>query len=151
MNAVELNNILVAIDGSQPAYRATAMAAKLAEKLGTSLILLHIIRDKPLPKELQDMIEFEQINDSRIDILKNSGQMILDKAKEIAEQNRVVSVTSEMKQGNPADIIVDFAEKNSVDLIVLGRRGLGEVKAMLLGSVSRKVTNLTAINCLTIK
>ncbi len=127
------------------------MAAELASKLGASLALLHVISDKPLPKELQDMIEFEQINDSRNDILKNSGELILDKAVHIVKLRIQADSSRQIEQGDPADAIVQYAEDNQVDLIVLGRRGLNEDNAMLLGSVSRKVTNLTTINCLMVK
>ncbi|MEE8287527.1 MAG: universal stress protein [Gammaproteobacteria bacterium] len=44
-----------------------------------------------------------------------------------------------------------YAKRRKADLIVLGTRGLGQVKGMLMGSVSRKVTNLSDISCLIIR
>ena len=51
-------------------------------------------------------------------------------------------------QGDPANTIMAFANQHRADMIVMGTRGLGQVESMLLGSVSRKVTNLSRTNCL---
>ena len=146
-----LKKLLVVIDGSDACYRAVDLAATLAAKLDASLCLLHVISDAPLPKELRQMIEYEQINESRLDILKNSGSVMLDNAAERAGKQGARKIEQAMRQGDPADAIVQFAEDNDIDLIVMGRRGLGQLKALLLGSVSRKVCNTTTISCLTVK
>ncbi len=143
--------LLVAVDGSDASYRAAAAAGALAAQLDATLLALHVISDAPLPKELRQMIELEQINESRLEILKNSGTMILDRVAAKARESGAQRIETEMRQGDPADVIVKAADEGQVDLIVMGHRGLGEVKALLLGSVSRKVCNLAAVNCLTVK
>jgi nucleotide-binding universal stress UspA family protein len=59
-------------------------------------------------------------------------------------------VESDIGTGDPANAIVGYADRNGIDLIVLGSRGLGQVEGMLMGSVSRKVSNLAAVACMVV-
>ena len=53
--------------------------------------------------------------------------------------------------GNPADEIVEFAKQKQIDLIVMGSRGLSDIKGLFLGSVSHKVSHLAECTCITVK
>ena len=53
--------------------------------------------------------------------------------------------------GNPADEILQQAEKSKADLIVTGRRGLGGLASLVLGSVSHKVSQNAPCTCMTVK
>jgi nucleotide-binding universal stress UspA family protein len=52
--------------------------------------------------------------------------------------------------GDPAGVIVDIARARGADLIMLGRRGLGTLARLLLGSVSHKVIQVADRPCLTV-
>lgn len=56
-----------------------------------------------------------------------------------------------MLQGDPAQEIIEFSRKNSIDMIVIGSRGAGTVETLLLGSVSHKVCHLANCTCVTVK
>ncbi len=56
-----------------------------------------------------------------------------------------------MDAGDPATEIVSYADRNAIDLVVMGSRGLGQVESMLMGSVSRKVGNKTKADWLLVK
>ncbi len=146
-----INAILVATDASPQAKRAVDWAAEIAARFGASLNLLHVIRDMQLPEELRSMAEVEKIEGQRLDVLRFVGQKILAEATQRAAAKGAEEVRSAIGEGDPANTILHHARNNGVDLIVLGTRGLGSVKGTLLGSVSRKVTNLSEINCLTVK
>ena len=60
-------------------------------------------------------------------------------------------VTVQVVEGKAADNIIAAAAKENADLIVMGRRGLGDVAGLLMGSVSHKVTHLSDCACLTVK
>ena len=145
------SNILVAIDGSATAVRGLEMAIELAKPFGAKLHLLHVVRDMQLPKELQKMVEVENIKGPRQDMLEMVGDQILNQAKRTAESKGVKSVVSDIGTGDPASSIVKHAEHKGVDLIILGSRGLGQVESLLLGSVSRKVSSLAKVPCLIAK
>ncbi|NQU72224.1 MAG: universal stress protein, partial [Rhodospirillales bacterium] len=48
-------------------------------------------------------------------------------------------------------VIIEYAEQHDIDMIVIGSRGLGDLKGMLLGSVSHKVAHLAECSCITVK
>ena len=63
----------------------------------------------------------------------------------------IVFLIMAMIPGDPATAIARYAQRNKIDLIVMGTRGLGNVKGMLMGSVSRKVANACNVNLLIVR
>ena len=61
------------------------------------------------------------------------------------------SVRTVLREGDPAAAIRDLAREEKPDIIVMGRRGLGDLAGLLLGSVSQKVLHLAECACLTVK
>ena len=144
-------NILVAIDGSESSARAFEVAAGLSEKFGAGLHLLHVVREMQVPLYPGIMEEYEKLLRQRHDVLNTAGEQLLNQTKRVAKSKGVPSVETFVASGDPATAIVEHAAKQKIDLIVLGSRGLGRVTGMLMGSVSRKVSNTTGANCLIIK
>ncbi|UCH19826.1 MAG: universal stress protein [Deltaproteobacteria bacterium] len=73
-----------------------------------------------------------------------------------AAQNQVKAkglkiVKATVSRGDPAEEIVKFSKNNDIDMIVIGSRGLGQTKGILLGSVSSKVCHLSECTCVTVK
>lgn len=139
--------LLVPVDGSAHANRAVDMAIELAKCHGASALLLHVIRDLSLPKEILEMIAAGEVTAPRTQILQDSADIILDRAKERFEKAGLSEVKGEFLMGDPASTILAYAEQNGVDLIVVGQRGLGPYEG-LLGGVARRLINMTRISCL---
>jgi nucleotide-binding universal stress UspA family protein len=146
-----IHTILVATDASPSSNKAIDTAADLAAKYGASLRLLHVIRQMQLPVELRNMAEVEKLVGSRAEVMSFVASKILADAEARAKSFGVTDVHTESIEGEPATTIIDHANQHGVDLIVMGTRGLGTVKSMMLGSVSRKVSNLSGINCLIVR
>jgi nucleotide-binding universal stress UspA family protein len=139
--------ILVPVDGSAHGKRAVDTAVELAKCHGSSILLLHVIRDLSLPKEILDMMAAGEITASRRQILEDSAEIILDNARGKFESAGVEDVQGEFVIGDPAHRILEYAGQNDVDLIVLGHRGLGPNEG-LLGGVARKIVNMTKTSVL---
>ena len=146
-----IRTILVATDASPASNRAIDMAADLADKYGASLHLLHVIRQMQLPVELRNMAEVEKLVGSRSEVMGYVARKILTDAEARAESFGVTDVHAESIEGEPATTIIDRANALGADLIVMGTRGLGKVRSMMLGSVSRKVSNLSGVDCLIVR
>lgn len=146
-----LNNILVATDASPAANRAVATAADLAAHYGATLHILYVIREMQVPDNLRRMAEVEKISTYRDDVYQFVSDKILADAKERARKKGAKDIKTVAGEGDPATVIQSQASRRNADLIVLGTRGLGKVKSQLLGSVSRKVTNLAKANCLVVR
>ena len=139
--------ILVPVDGSKHARRAVETAVELSKCHGSSVFLLHVIRDLSLPEELLAMVRTGEVNESRMEILQNSAEIILDNARRKFEEAGIAGVQSDYIMGDPASKILEYAGQNGVDLIVIGYRGLGPTPS-LLGGVARKLVNMTDISVL---
>ena len=146
-----INRILVTTDGSRAANRAIGLAALMAVKHDASLYLLNVIRDMQLPPELRKMAKIENIGQERQDELEFVAEKILGDAERRAKRKGVKAVRKATGQGDPATAIAKHTQRNKIDLIVMGTRGYGVVKGMLMGSVSRKVANSSNVNLLIVR
>ncbi len=145
-----IKKILVASDASPAANRAVTMAAQIAGKFDADLSILYVIRDMQLPPEIERMAEIEKIKGDRTEIMQVVAETAMKGAKAQAEQSGAKRVQTSIASGDPSNAILQAAKEQNADLVVLGTRGLGQVQGMLLGSVSRKVSNLLPGNCLII-
>ncbi|MFN2225470.1 MAG: universal stress protein [Anaerolineae bacterium] len=139
--------ILVPVDGSKHAKRAVEMAVELARCHGSTVFLLHVIRNLSLPPEIMEMIRSGDVTESRLEILQNSAEIILENARKKFEEAGLTGIKSEYVMGDPATRILEYAGEHGMDLIVLGHRGLGPT-AGLLGGVARKLVNMTTVSIL---
>jgi nucleotide-binding universal stress UspA family protein len=140
--------IIAPVDGSEISYKALDAALILSEKLGSNITAIHVMEDIPVTniesqKLLNDMLEISAV-------CKQHGKNILSKCSETAK-NKGLNVNTVLLKGNPASIILDFCRNGKCDLIIMGNRGLGEIKEFILGSVSSKILHNSPCPVLLIK
>ncbi len=143
--------ICVAVDGSDSSHEAVRAASELANQFGAKLVLIHVIRPMKSPQELQRYIKEDDLATIRHSALENVGQEIIAKAVEIATSHAVDNPRHTILSGDPAGQIIEAAKQQSADLIVMGTRGLGKLEGALIGSISRKVTEMSEANVLIVK
>ena len=149
-----MTKILVAIDGSDHAWKALDLAVEIARCWQAQLIALHVVEFEPLPDALREFAYAEQIpleeERERYHSL-GFGDALAQRAARVARERGLTAVTPRSAEGRPATTILEVAKNEKVDMIVLGSRGLSEPKALFLGSVSHKVANLAECTCVTVK
>jgi len=136
-----MRTILVGLDGSESADRATEFSATLAKACGAKLVLVCVAAvDAHLTVDagFKAMLESEQITLG--EFLENEARMTLEKAKPRAEKIRGGSVGTVVRLGEAAETIIALLPEYDDPLIVVGRRGRGQLAGLLLGSVSQKLT-----------
>ena len=146
-----INKILVATDASAASNRAVSFAAGLSVQHEAELLILNVIRDMQLPQELREAPEFEAFYNAREDLMRKAADRILTDARKIARKHGARKVQTAIGSGDPATSVAGFAKRRKIDLIVVGTRGLSKIKAASMGSVSRKLLDLTETNCLVIR
>ena len=136
-NEKKFSKILVAVDGSQASMDAADQAIEMARKYNSELIALHVI--------LSDTTIFGTNPPQHIDEIKQQAQQYLDKIKQKLpnqhDNNKIQMRTELISSATAVAGIVGFAEKENVDLIVIGTRGRSGFKRLLLGSVASGVVN----------
>lgn len=130
--------ILVPVDGSEKAAKAALHGAELASKLGADLTLFHVVPS--IPAYINTSPDhFSSVQQSIMDEFFRHGQEILTQVKEDLAAYRL-NISTDITIGQPADEICKKAKDIGCDLLVMGSRGLGEIKGYLMGSVSNRVT-----------
>ncbi len=144
--------ILAATDGSDHAERAVEVAAAIADIYDATLILVHVLPDvvnERLPEYLEKLVEFERLDVG--EALNAIGESIIHQAQQKAWKQGVKDIEIVLTTGSPAKEILEIAERLSVDFIVMGSRGRGDLEGLLMGSVSHKVSHLAKQTCITVK
>jgi len=133
----EFRKILVATDGSKSANKAVETAASLAKNLGADLKIAYIVYTPPYTYAGGGYAVSEVYKN-----LREDGEKIVSEAAKLANENGVHPVTQVIdNQHSPVQAIVNLAEEEKSDLIVMGTRGLGGVKKVFLGSVANGVVH----------
>jgi nucleotide-binding universal stress UspA family protein len=127
----KFGHIIVAVDGSEHSDRALHYAKTLAEGFGSIVRLVHAF---PHTSDLFGYEEYEKLVARR----ELAGQAVLDRGRQQLGETSA-DVHEELLEGPPAEAILRVAEARRADLIIMGTRGLGGLRGVLLGSVSHKV------------
>lgn len=139
---MKVKKILVGFDASQSSYKALGVALDLAHPLQSSLDTLTIIH---LPDFSPTMDELEE----SMDEAKKRYEAEFKKVEQIG-QERGFNINSIMQIGHPAESLIRYATDRQYDLLVVGTRGLGGFKKLLIGSVAQKVVTYSTIPVLVV-
>jgi len=133
-------SILVGTDGSDTASTAVRYAIDLARQLSARLQIVSAyepVTDQRLRNEQVDVpSDMQWTVNPRGDVLE-----LLRAAEQEAHAAGVAEVETYARQGDAADAILDVAEEQRSDLIVVGNKGMTGAKRFLLGSVPNKVSH----------
>jgi nucleotide-binding universal stress UspA family protein len=135
--------ILLGFDGSEHAQRAAKVAAGIARQEKDAQIWVVVVVE-PIPTELGKPFFSELIL-----MRTNAGEELLSFAKELIGED--IAVHEELLFASPAESIIEAAETHQCDLIVMGTRGLGGLRGLLLGSQIHKVISLAQCPVLAVK
>lgn len=141
-----IKRVLVAVDGSEDAARATKTAAILSKKFGAELIVCHVIPTPAYYSPEVGAYNMDDLLNGYFEAARTKAKSIVDKEKLVAEGEGVkAEAVIEDNVSSVVEGIVTLAEKRKVDLIVIGTRGQSGFKRLLIGSVSSGV--LTHAHC----
>lgn len=175
-----VQKVLIATDGSDHARKAVAFGADIASKYGAEVVLVHVMLRDDLSENLRHLAEVEyqkaeggrpvsesiaMIPEGRFpvtnlapksaqstdEVLRAVAEEVLDVAERTAKEHGASKVTRIVEDGNPVKRILDVAKDTGADLIVTGARGLSDVRALLVGSVSHKLSHLSPVTCISVR
>lgn len=147
-----IKKILVAYDGSETSQAALDYAAELADSHQARLFLTHVMREKEAPyspaKHTPPYQNNESVAPSALpdeedtshseNIKKDKGTFLLERARNNLYLDPA-QIELQVLYGEPVKKICEYAEKEDVDIIIMGNRGLHGFRKFMLGSISQKV------------
>ncbi|MEW5745038.1 MAG: universal stress protein [Nitrospirota bacterium] len=139
-----MQKILVAHDGSKSSDKALKKAIEIALSLNASLTVLAVVPElylTELPEADRNRI-FESLSEETRDAMEKIRKSLSGKS---------IEVKTLIRQGDPAEKIIETAQKMKVDMIVTGSHGRHGAKKFLLGSVSAKVVDYARCSVLVVK
>jgi nucleotide-binding universal stress UspA family protein len=125
----EKMKILVGVDGSDYSTWALMEAISIAKKFSGHIKVITVYRQGK----------------------KDEATKTQMKAKHLLDEEKIDSSLSAILGSNPSRALVDTAENEKFDLIVVGSRGLGRAASFLLGSVSKQVVSKASCDVLVVK
>lgn len=137
-----VKNILIPVDGSDCSDKAVAQAVEIAKIYEAKLNFLYVAN-------INQLAINAALSQAILEAVKNAGKTILTRAENMIPSEIEHKIF--LETGSPAAVILEFEEKLNADLIVMGTRGLGIVKGVLLGSVSQYITERAKCPVLVVK
>jgi nucleotide-binding universal stress UspA family protein len=133
------SSIVVGTDGSDTAKEAVRQAAELSKLAGAKLHLVSAYEPVPEGRLRQERQQVPDDLQWMVNPREDVNNTLEDAGKEIEEGG--VNVETHAREGDPADAILDVAEEEDADLIVVGNKGMAGARRFLLGSVPNKVSH----------
>ncbi len=156
-----ISRVLVAVDGSSFSLRAALLGADILNRESPGTLTLFYVAKAAgdfdwfrFRGPLSDLNQAASEERSALDKAFKEGQEVLKEARTACSdllKNRPVEVDALVHFGDPAEQIIDFLEKRSFDLVILGCRGIGPLRGVIIGSVSQKVLHRTPCPVLIVK
>lgn len=143
--------IIVGLDGSEKAKMAARIGCDLAKVYAGNVTLIHVLRAERDDIDDEHGDNTDDANPRRsLEELEQSGQSILDAGLAIAHEVGCKSVDTHMPYGDAATEILAHADRIAADLIVTGRRGLGSLTSLVLGSTTQRINHAAKCACLSV-
>jgi len=142
-----MKKLLLAVDGSEHSDRAADLAGKLSKGFGAKVDVLNVVSGSGLVSPgmhpyVSGYTQLEDVGTARQALLESAGATLVTTAARRVETAGGTVHNEEVIVGDPADEIANLARRANSDCIVMGRRGLGDIRGLLLGSVSHRVSQM---------
>lgn len=138
-------NIVIATDGSENSMRAVYRGIEIAKLSGATVHVLHVVDTPSVISE-----DWTAGKEAIREMMMNSGKKVMSKVKKIIEESGM-EVKEVLLEGYPANEIINFAENNNMDLIVMGTLGKTGFERLLMGSVAEKVVRYSKVPVLVVR
>ncbi len=146
-----ITSIVVGFDGSEAAERALRMACGIAQKFDARLEVCHTPLDETVSYAAEAISGFYVGPTAlRDELLHDAATEMAARARQVLADAGLPQVNVHIDHGDPADNLLARADAVQADLIVTGRRGLGDLRGLFLGSVSHEVSKRAKCACLTV-
>ncbi len=145
MSSELYKKILITTDGSEPNKKAVSYGIELAKLSGAKVNVVYVVDTAAFAS-----IPMDTGWEMMYELLQKEGAEVTQKIVEDAKASGI-EIEESLLEGHPSHEIIEFAQNNDIDLIVLGTLGKGGLDRFLLGSVAEKVTRNSKVPVLVVR
>ena len=145
MSSELYKKILIATDGSEPNKKAVSYGIELARLSGAKINVVYVIDTAAFAS-----IPMDAGWEMMYELLQKEGNEIIEQIVGDAKASGI-DIEGSLLEGHPSHEIIEFAQNNEIDVIVLGTLGKGGLDRFLLGSVAEKVTRNSKVPVLVVR
>lgn len=141
-----LRKILIATDGSENAKKAADFGIQIAGLSGAKIYAAYVIDTTPYYSIPLDQVWSKEVYEQ----VEKMGHEI---TADVEKTSKAAGLEAEsiVLKGDPVEKIVNFAEEQNVDMIIVGSHGMGEFERLVIGSVSEKVVRHAKVQVLVVR
>lgn len=124
--------------------RELELAAELATRYEAKLHVIHVLLRGDVPQDIRDLSDVEGVREPPFatgggfvdaslakEVLQDIGEKQLQRGQQTAKDLGAKDVEANWFEGDPTQVILEHAKEKGVDMIVMGSRGLSEIKSLL--------------------
>ncbi len=128
--------ILVPVDGSKHSEEALKIAADYAKTKGANICLINVV---PIIEGVDIEISASAREKLKEGMVKKADYVVQQACGILAAEDIIATCKEIVASTSVPDAIIDYAEKENIDLIIIGSRGLGKSSRFKMGSVASKL------------
>lgn len=141
---MDMKKIVVAYDGSAGSHKALVWAVGLAARFeGTTVVVVSVVKPPEFSSSIDEVDEWYSDGEKQY-------RPLLEQAVVYGEEQGIFLQT-EILKGHPAESLMRYAVDRRADLIVMGTRGMGGFKSLIIGSVVQKVVTYAKVPVVVVK
>ncbi|WP_229392461.1 universal stress protein [Methanosarcina sp. DH2] len=141
---------MIATDGSDCSKLAVDKGIELAQLSGGTVYVVYVVSTAYLSMDGDYFMGMNPYWESIQEAWKTQGQQAVNYVKDLGEM-KGINVESVLLEGNPSDELIRYAEKNEMDIIVMGTLGKTGLDRLLLGSVAGKVVRHSKVPAMVVR
>lgn len=146
-----ISSIVVGFDGSDASDRALQLACEIGARFGAAVQVSHTPKDETV-EYVAEMVSGFYVgpNIAKQEMLREAAERMACRAKDVAAEAGHKMLEVHIGHKDPAEDVLSLSEKVNADLIVTGRRGLGELRGLVMGSTSHAISKHAKCACMTV-
>ncbi|MDY9927764.1 universal stress protein [Methanosarcina sp.] len=141
---------MIATDGSDCSKLAVDKGIELAQLSGGTVYVVYVVSTAYLSMDGDYFMGMNPYWESIQEAWKTQGQQAVNYVKDSGEM-KGINVESVLLEGNPSDELIQYAEKNKIDIIVMGTLGKTGLDRLLLGSVAGNVVRHSKVPVMVVR
>lgn len=148
-----LERLVVGVDGSDHSYKAVKYACDMAKLAGSRILLVCVYRPIRMPESTHSMVRPQLHPDPADTGMHAMAKDVVEGAAKYAQEIGVdpEKVETYVRHGPVARTLAGFAAQHDANAILVGGRGLGDISAFMLGSVSHKLATIAECTVILVK